>query len=73
MCEVADRLVNKGRIEGRMEGKEEGREEGRIEGKEEGQSALADAIIKIHSGATVEDLIKGGVDEKTAKLAWTCR
>ena len=65
MCEVAERLVNKGR--------EEGIEQGIEQGRAEGQSALADAIIKIHSGATVEDLIKGGVDEKTAKLAWTCR
>ena len=55
------------------DGKAEGLLEGRLEGRQEGQTQLADAIQKIHAGANVEDLIKAGVPEDTANLAWTCR
>ena len=47
-------------------------DEGYSKGKEEGQSSLAEAVKKLCSGATVEDLIKEGVDKKTAELAWNC-
>lgn len=43
------------------------------EGYSQGQSKLADAIRMIHSGATVDDLIKAGFDKETAELAWTCK
>ena len=53
--------------------RDEGIQKGIEKGIEKGKTALADAIMKIHAGATVEDLIKEGVDEDTANLAWTCR
>ena len=53
--------------------REEGREEGLKEGRQEGVSLLADAIARIRKGSTVEDLVKDGVDEKIAEIAWTCK
>ena len=53
--------------------KEMSREEGLKEGRQEGVSLLADAIARIRKGSTVEDLVKDGVDEKIAEIAWTCK
>ena len=52
---------------------EEGYSQGMNQGISQGQTALADAIRQIHSGATVDDLIKAGFDKETAELAWTCK
>ena len=37
MCDVLDRVEEKGRQEGRLEGRKEGRQEGRKEGRQEGR------------------------------------
>ncbi len=58
--------------EGYSKGKDDGKAEGIVEGFSQGQSSLAEAVKKLCSGATVEDLIKEGVDKKTAELAWNC-
>ena len=57
----------------RREGRAEGLAEGRAEGLAEGQNRLVDAIRRIHSGETVQQLIDSGVDETTANLAYSCR
>ena len=54
------------------EGRTEGRAEGRTEGRAEGQSELANAIHRLKSGETMEQLIASGVDDKTANLAKSC-
>ena len=54
------------------EGYSKGKDDGKAEGFSQGQSSLAEAVKKLCSGATVEDLIKEGVDKKTAELAWNC-
>ncbi len=46
---------------------------GVADGRTEGQNELAKAIKRIHNGETIEDLIKSGVDEHTANLAYSCR
>ena len=47
--------------------------QGISQGISQGQSALAEAIKRIHTGASVDDLIKAGFDKETAELAWSCR
>ena len=51
---------------------DEGYSKGKDDGITQGQSALADAIKRLRSGATVEDLINEGIDKDTADLAWNC-
>lgn len=41
MCEVLDRIENKGRREGRLEGRREGRREGQLEGERKGKMETA--------------------------------
>ncbi len=41
-------------------------------GREEGQNQLANAIKRLKSGETDEQLLKSGVDEKTVNLAKAC-
>ena len=65
-------IYDEGYSKGKDDGKAEGRAEGIVEGFSQGQSSLAEAVKKLCSGATVEDLIKEGVDKKTAELAWNC-
>ncbi len=38
MCEVLDKIEDRGRMEGRKEGRVEGRREGRKEGRKEGRA-----------------------------------
>ncbi len=45
----------------------------KAEGRVEGQNDLVKAIERIRGGETVEDLIKSGVDEHTANLAFAYR
>ena len=56
MCDVAERLENKGRIEGRAEG----------------QSDLANAIQELKKGAKPEELLNKGYDQNTVDLAIAC-
>ena len=46
MCDVLDRIENKGREEGRLEGREEGREEGRLEGREEERVSVIKTLME---------------------------
>lgn len=59
--------------EGYSEGVSHGMAQGISQGISQGQSALAEAIKRIHTGASVDDLIKAGFDKETAELAWSCR
>ena len=61
MCEVAERLENKGRIEGRKEG------------RAEGQSDLVKAIQELRKGVSPEKLLADGYDQHTIDLAITCK
>ena len=65
MCDVAERLENKGRIEGRKEG--------RVEGRAEGQSDLVNAIQELKKGTMPEELLAKGYDQHTIDLAITCK
>lgn len=74
LTEFNEEIYKKGIYdEGYSKGKDEGITEGISQGYSQGQSALAEAIKRIHSGATVEDLINDGIDKDTAELAWSCR
>lgn len=66
-------IYDEGYSKGKDEGITEGISQGISQGYSQGQSALAEAIKRIHSGATVEDLINDGIDKDTAELAWSCR
>ncbi len=52
--------------EGYSEGVSHGMAQGISQGISQGQSALAEAIKRIHTGASVDDLIKAGFDKETA-------
>ena len=69
MCDVAERLENKGRTEGRLEGLLAGR----MEGLSEGQDDLVKAIQLLREGKTGEEIMADGIDEKTLSLAQTVR
>ena len=45
-------------------------EEEREEGREEGRDLLAASIERIRAGATGEELLSEGIDEKTVSLAF---
>ncbi|MBR3575062.1 MAG: hypothetical protein IKN97_07835 [Lachnospiraceae bacterium] len=53
--------------------KQEGFQEGFEKGISQGQSSLADAIKRLRSGESPEDLVKAGIDEETVKLAIECK
>lgn len=57
MCDVAERLENKGRTEGRSEG----------------QNDLVKAIQFLREGKTDDEILAEGIDEKTLTLAKTIR
>ena len=48
---------------------EEEREEGREEGRVEERDLLATSIERIRAGATGEELLSEGIDEKTVEFA----
>lgn len=56
MCDVAQRLEDKGVQKG----------------IEQGQSALSDSIHRLKSGETAESIIASGMDKKTVEIALTC-
>ena len=70
LTEFNEEVYKKGIFE---EGYSEGVNQGIAQGISQGQSALAEAIKRIHTGASVDDLIKAGFDKETAELAWSCR
>ena len=47
----------------------EGRAEGHAEGITDGMNQLADAVKRLRSGETPEQLMAGGFDQKTIELA----
>lgn len=57
MCDVAERLENRGRMEGR----------------EEGQNALVKAVECLRQGKSDKDILALGIDEKTLALAKTIK
>ena len=59
--------------EGFQEGFEKGVSQGISQGISQGQSLLADAIKRLRSGESPEDLVKAGIDEETVKLAIECK
>ena len=59
--------------EGFQEGFEKGVSQGISQGIAQGQSSLADAIKRLRSGESPEDLVKAGIDEETVKLAIECK
>ncbi|MBP1586449.1 MAG: hypothetical protein ILP17_12220 [Lachnospiraceae bacterium] len=59
--------------EGFQEGFEKGVSQGITQGISQGQSSLADAIKRLHSGETPEDLLKSGFDKATIELALECK
>lgn len=65
MCDVAERLENKGRLEGLLAG--------RMEGRSEGQNDLVKAIQLLREGKTGDEILAEGIDEKTLTLAKTIR
>ena len=66
-------IYEEGYSEGVNHGKSLGIAQGIVQGRSQGQSEIVEAIKRIHSGATVDDLIKAGFDKETAELAWSCR
>ena len=64
--------IAQGISQGIAQGISQGISQGITQGITQGQSALADAIKRLRSGATVEDLINEGIDKDTADLAWNC-
>ena len=55
--------------EGRNDGIKEGRKEGRKDGIIEGRKELADAITRLRTGESAEDLIRCGLDKETIEIA----
>ena len=69
LCDVAERLENKGRLEGLQEGLLEGR----LVGRSEGQNDLVKAIQSLRNGKSDAEILQTGIDEKTLALAKTIR
>ena len=61
LCDVAERLENKGRLEGIQEG------------RNEGQNDLVKAIQLLRDGKSDTEVLQSGTDEKTLALAKTIR
>ena len=57
----------------RTEGLSKGRTEGRIKGRTEGLSELAQAIQRLKTGETPEQLLQSGVKKDVVDLAVACR
>ena len=61
LCDVAERLENKGRLEGIQEG------------RNEGQNDLVKAMQLLRDGKSDTEGLQTGIDEKTLALAKTIR
>ena len=59
MCEVLDKIEDRGRKEGRMEGRMEGRREGRAEGELKGKMETA---VNLHNMGMDMDFIAKAVN-----------
>lgn len=68
MCDVAQRLEDRGIAKGRIQG----RAEGRVEGRAEGRNLLSNAIHRLKAGEQAEELIASGIDKETVDVALTC-
>lgn len=65
MCDVLDRVENKGRQEGRLEGRQEGRQEGRRQGRQEGEMKRArETALNLHNMGMDDDFIAKAVNVK---------
>ena len=81
MCEVMDRVeqrgirkgVQKGIRKGVRKGIRKGIQQGVQQGIREGQILLADAVKRLNQGETREQLIAGGMDEETVNMAFSFR
>ena len=73
LCDVAERLENRGRMEGLRERRNEGLLEGRLVGRSEGQNDLVKAIQLLRDGKSDTEVLQTGIDEKTLALAKTIR
>ena len=62
MCDVLDKVENKGKIEGRAEGRAEGKIEGRVEGKAEGKSQMAILMKTLFAENRIEDAKRAAED-----------
>ena len=51
------------------EGRNDGITEGRKDGIKEGRKELADAIARLRTGESAEDLIRCGLDKETIEIA----
>lgn len=61
LCDVAERLENRGRLEGLREG------------RLEGQNDLVKAIQLLRDGKSDTEVLQSGIDEKTLALAKAIR
>lgn len=68
MCDVAQRLEDRGIAKGRIQGWAEGR----VEGRAEGRNLLSNAIHRLKAGEQAEELIASGIDKETVDVALTC-
>lgn len=64
MCDVAQRLEDRGIAKGRIQG--------RVEGRAEERNLLSDAIHRLKAGEQAEELIASGIDKETVEVALTC-
>ena len=64
MCDVAQRLEDRGIAKGRIQGRAEGRAEER--------NLLSDAIHRLKAGETAESIMASGIDKETVEVALTC-
>lgn len=60
MCDVAQRLEDRGIAKGR------------IQGRAEERNLLSDAIHRLKAGEQAEELIASGIDKETVDVALTC-
>lgn len=65
MCEVLDKIEDRGRKEGRMEGRMEGRREGRAEGELKGKMETA---VNLHNMGMDMDFIAKAVNASLATV-----
>ena len=62
MCEILDKIENRGIEKGRAEGIEEGIEKGKAEGNTEGKSQMADLMKRLLNENRIEDAKRAAED-----------
>ena len=69
MCEVLDKIEDRGRKEDRMEGRMEGRREGRREGRAEGElKGKMETAVNLHNMGMDMDFIAKAVNASLATV-----